>query len=68
VLHQYVAKCSYAQASAVELFYPAIPRDIAEEYELAEGESATRSPLNFGEAIIVLPGTEANDNQINRFF
>ena len=25
-------------------------------------------PLNFGEAIIVLPGTEANEDQIGRFF
>jgi len=44
-----------------------IPRDIAEDDELAEDESATRSPLNFGEAIIVLPGTQANENQIGRF-
>jgi len=35
---------------------------------LAEDESATRSPLNFGEAIIVLLGTDANENQIGRFF
>jgi hypothetical protein len=44
------------------------PRDIAEDYELAEDESATRWPLNFGEAIIVLPRTDANENQIGRFF
>jgi len=43
-------------------------RDIAEDYELAEDESATRSPLNYGEAIVVLPGTDANENQIGRFF
>jgi len=29
---------------------------------------ANHSPLNFGEAIKVLPGTEANENQIGRFF
>jgi len=29
---------------------------------------ATCSPLNYGEAIIVLPGTDANENQIDRFF
>jgi len=29
---------------------------------------ATRSPLNYGEAIIVLPGTDANENQDGRFF
>jgi hypothetical protein len=26
------------------------------------------APLNFGKAIIVLPGTEANEDQIGRFF
>jgi len=44
------------------------PWDIAEDYELVEDESTTHSPLNFGEAITVLPGTEANENQIGRFF
>jgi len=39
-----------------------------EDYELAEDESATRSHLNFGEPIIVLPGSDANENQIGRFF
>jgi hypothetical protein len=29
---------------------------------------ATRPPLNFGEAIIVIPGIEANEDQIGRFF
>ena len=44
------------------------PRDIAEDYELEDEESATRLPLNFGEAIIVLPRIEANEDQIGRFF
>jgi hypothetical protein len=35
---------------------------------LVEDESATHLPLNFGEAIIVLPRTDANENQIDRFF
>jgi len=39
------------------LFAQRFPRDIAEDYELGEEESATRPPLNFGEAAIVLPGT-----------
>ena len=43
-------------------------QDIAEDYELADDESATRPPLNFGEAIIVLLGTKSNENQIGRFF
>jgi len=51
-----------------DFFAQQLPRDIAEDYELAENESATRSPLNYGEAIIVLPGTDANENQIDRFF
>jgi len=29
---------------------------------------ATRSSLNYGEAVIVLPGTGSNENQIGRFF
>ena len=29
---------------------------------LAEDESTTRSPLNYGEAIMVLPGTDSNEN------
>ena len=45
-----------------------VPRDIAKDYELVEDESATRWPLNYGEAIIILPGTDANKNQIGRFF
>ena len=50
-------------------FFPQqFPRDIAKDYELAEDESATRSPLNYGKAIIFLLGTDANENQIGRFF
>jgi len=44
------------------------PRDIAEDYELDEEESATRSPLNCGVAAIVLPGTGGNEDQVSRFF
>jgi hypothetical protein len=39
-----------------------------ENYELDEEESATRSPLNYGEAAIVLPGTGGNEDQVSRFF
>jgi hypothetical protein len=49
-------------------FTQQFPWDIAEDYELADDESATRPPLNFSEAIIVLPRTEANENQISGFF
>ena len=51
-----------------DFFAQQFPRDIAEEYELADDESATRSPLNYGEAVIVLPRTGSNENQIGRFF
>jgi len=51
-----------------ELFAQRFPRDIAEDYELDEEESATRSPLNYGEAAIVLPGTGGNEDQVSRFF
>jgi len=51
-----------------DFFAQQFPRDIAEDYELAEDESATRSPLNYGEAIIVLSSTDANENQVDRFF
>jgi hypothetical protein len=51
-----------------DFFAQQFPRDIAKDYEPVEDESATRSPLNYGEAIIVLPGTDANENQIGRFF
>jgi len=50
------------------LFAQRFPRDIAEDYELDEEESATRPPLNFGEATIVLPGTSGNADQVSRFF
>jgi len=49
-------------------FTQQFPRDITKEHELAEDELTTRSPLNFGKAIIVLPRTEANENQIGKFF
>jgi hypothetical protein len=49
-------------------FAQQFPRDIAEDYELADDESTTRSPLNYGEAVIVLLGTGSNENQIGRFF
>ena len=51
-----------------DLFPQRFPKDIAEDYELGEEESATRSPLNFGEAAIVLPGTGGNEDQVSRFF
>jgi len=51
-----------------DLFAQHFLRDIAEDYELGEEESATRSPLNFGEAAIVLPGTGGNADQVSRFF
>jgi len=40
------------------------PRDIAEDHELGEEESATRPPLNFGEVAIVLPGIGGNADQV----
>jgi len=51
-----------------DLFAERFPRDIAEDHELDEEESATRSPLNYGEAAIVLPGTGGNEDQVSRFF
>ena len=39
------------------LFAQRFSRDIAEDLELDEEESATCPPLNYGEATIVLPGT-----------
>jgi len=51
-----------------DLFAQRFPRDIAKDHELDEEESATRLPLNYGEAIIVLPGTRGNENQVSRFF
>jgi len=50
------------------LFTQCFPKDIAKDYELDEEESATRPPLNFGEAVIVLPGTGGNADQVSRFF
>jgi len=51
-----------------DLFAQRFLRDIAEDYELADEESATRPPINYGEAAIVLSGTTCNKNQIGRFF
>jgi len=51
-----------------DLFAQHFPRDIAEDHELDEEESATRPPLNYGEATIVLPGTGGNEDQVSRFF
>jgi len=51
-----------------DLFAQRFPRDIAEDHELDEEESTTRSPLNYGEAAIVLPGTGGNEDQVSRFF
>jgi len=50
------------------LFAQRFPRGIAENYELDEEELATRPPLNFGEATIVLPSTGGNADQVCRFF
>jgi len=47
------------------LFTQHFPRDTAEDYELGEEESATHSPLNFGEAAIVLPGIGGNADQVS---
>ena len=51
-----------------DFFAQQFPRDITKDYELADDESATRSPLNYGEAVIVLPSTASNKNQIGWFF
>jgi len=51
-----------------DLFAQRFPRDIAEGHELDEEESATRPPLNYGEAVIVLPSTGGNRDQVSRFF
>ena len=50
------------------LFAQRFSRDIAEDYEQDDEESATRSPLNYGEAAVVLPGTRGNEDQVSRFF
>jgi len=51
-----------------DLFAQRFPRDIAEDYELGDEESATCSPLNYDEVAIVLPGTGDNEDQVSRFF
>ena len=48
-----------------DLFAQRFTRDIAEDHELADEESATRPPLNYGEAAIVLPGTGGNEYQVS---
>jgi len=48
-----------------DLFALRYPRDIAKDNELADEESATRPPLNYGEAAIVLPGTGGNEDQVS---
>ena len=47
------------------LFAQRFPRDITEDHELDEEESATRSPLNYGEAAIVLPSTSGNEDKVS---
>jgi asparagine N-glycosylation enzyme membrane subunit Stt3 len=51
-----------------DLFAQRFPRDIVEDHELADEESATRPPLNYREAAIVLPSTGGNEDQVSRFF
>jgi hypothetical protein len=68
VVYQYVAECPYAQTPAIRLLRPRVPMRNCRRLVLGDEESATRPPLNFGEAIIVLPRTEANEDQISRFF
>jgi len=51
-----------------DLFAQRFPKDIAEDHELANEESATHPPLNYGEAAIVLLGTGVNEDQVSRFF
>ena len=51
-----------------DLFAQRFPRDIAEDHELADEETSTCPPLNYGEAAIVLPGTGSNEDQVSRFF
>jgi hypothetical protein len=47
-----------------DFFAQQFMREIAEDHVLGDEESSTHPPLNFGEAIIVLPGIEANEDQI----
>jgi len=51
-----------------DLFAQRFARDIAKDHELADEELATRPPLNYGEAAIVLPGTGGNEDQVSQFF
>ena len=51
-----------------ELFAQQSPRDITEDHELGDEESATRPPLNYSEATIVLPSAGGNEDQVSRFF
>jgi len=51
-----------------DLFAQHFPRDIVEDHELADEESATRPPLNYGGAAIVLPSTGGIEEQVSRFF
>jgi len=51
-----------------DFFAHQFPKDIAEDYELADDELATRSPLKYGEVVIVLPSNASNENQVGRFF
>jgi hypothetical protein len=45
-------------------FAQQFPQDIVEDHELADDKSATRPPLNYGKAVIVLPSTGTNENQV----
>jgi len=51
-----------------DLFEQRFPRDITEDYELVNEESASRPPLNYGEAAIILLSTGCNEDQVSRFF
>jgi hypothetical protein len=51
-----------------DFFAQQFPRDITEDYEVEDEELATHPPHNFGKAIIVMLGIEANEDQISRFF
>jgi len=43
-----------------DLFAQRFPTDIAEDYELADNESTTHPPINYGKAAIVLPCSGCN--------
>jgi len=51
-----------------DLFAQRFHRDITEGHELNDEELATRPPLNYGEAAIVLPSTGGNEDKVSRFF